>query len=98
MNADLPHDLSNLPTPPPADYAAKKGLAVTDVETGFIRRWIATITHRMSQRGLAFTVAATVATAGTGTGLAQLAGKATPSAVVIHDFLFTPATLTVAPG
>jgi plastocyanin len=67
-------------------------------EPGIIMRGVRMITHRVSLRVLAFTVGAIMA-AGTGSGLGQIVAKAaTPEAVVIRDFSFTPATITVAPG
>lgn len=67
-------------------------------EPGIMTQGIKMITHRTSLRVLAFAVGAIIA-AGTGTGVGQIIAKAaTPDAVVIHNFSFTPATITVVPG
>ena len=67
-------------------------------ELGIMTRGVRMMTHRMSLRVLAFTVGAIMA-ASTGAGVGQIvADAATPNAVVIRDFSFTPAMITIAPG
>jgi plastocyanin len=82
----------------PEQSAESSNSAAGQGEPDLVTRGVAAVRHRMSLRVLAFTLGA-IAAAGTGIGLGQLAAvAAAPSAVVIRDFSFGPATLTVARG